>query len=399
MDPESMTDMEFAKTLLSNMPVDSNWRNFMSGLRQEYSKKVAHPGSIEVINTIRDEYWAQHKDDPETYLTVFSAKYHAEGTKKRQLDNESRSSERPNSKRQQQVPQTTQWRDKLKLRCTVKDCESPTRHEAHECFAYGGGKQGQYLVWYRGPRDIHLPKAQQEFRKTRPRVNQTSADSTLVGAGPIAHPNQDQSSRDTRSTFSPPAPASSDDVNQVTVGSNQVWMVQIEPGVLDNAEAEPVTCAIPIERMEKSDGCYHDSGSNRHVFHGREYFDEYREIAPVRVHAFGEGLMIAATGAGTVKLRGQYKGKSATFTVTNCLHIPGAWANLISQIRLDKVGVSTWFDDGNVTLFKKKVPYIEGKVHNDLYRLNMHPIKTGKTADVFAMAAKSPERTPDFYTA
>jgi hypothetical protein len=58
MDPESMSDIEFAKTLLSNMPVDSNWRNFMSGLRQEYSKKPQHPGSIEVINTIRDEYCA-----------------------------------------------------------------------------------------------------------------------------------------------------------------------------------------------------------------------------------------------------------------------------------------------------------------------------------------------------
>jgi len=82
MDPESMSDTEFARTLMSNMPVDSNWRNFMSGLRQEYLKKAEHPGSIEVVNTIRDEYWAQHKDDPETYSTVFSAKFKAEGSRK-----------------------------------------------------------------------------------------------------------------------------------------------------------------------------------------------------------------------------------------------------------------------------------------------------------------------------
>jgi hypothetical protein len=75
MDLESMSDIEFTKTLIGNMPVNSSLRNFMSGLCQEYLRKAQHLGSIEVINTICDEYWAQHKDDPETYSTVFSAKY------------------------------------------------------------------------------------------------------------------------------------------------------------------------------------------------------------------------------------------------------------------------------------------------------------------------------------
>jgi hypothetical protein len=86
MDPDMMNDIEFARNILANMPVDSNWRNFMSGLRQEYLRRPEHPGSNEVINTIRDEYWAQHKDDPETYAKVFSAKFKAAGLKKRGLD-------------------------------------------------------------------------------------------------------------------------------------------------------------------------------------------------------------------------------------------------------------------------------------------------------------------------
>ena len=38
MDSKSMSDDKFAKTLLNNMPLNSNWRNFLSGLREEYSK-------------------------------------------------------------------------------------------------------------------------------------------------------------------------------------------------------------------------------------------------------------------------------------------------------------------------------------------------------------------------
>jgi hypothetical protein len=151
----------------------------MSGLRQEYSKKTQHPGSIEVINTIRDEYWAQHKDDPETYSSVFSAKFQAEGSRKRVLDNSSGNAERTSNKRQK--PDQSQWRDKSKLWCNVKDCESPARHEAADCFAYGGGKQGEYPYWYRGPRDVHLPKHQRQARKTKPRIQQVVASSSTSG--------------------------------------------------------------------------------------------------------------------------------------------------------------------------------------------------------------------------
>ena len=128
MDPESLTDVDFARTLISNMPVDSMWRNFISGLRLEYSKRPIHAGSIKVINTIRDEYWVQHKDDPDTYSSVFSAKFSATGgSKKRPLDNNHQVEVNDNKRFRSQQAQG-QWRDKSKLWCTVSDCESPDRH-------------------------------------------------------------------------------------------------------------------------------------------------------------------------------------------------------------------------------------------------------------------------------
>jgi hypothetical protein len=400
MDPESMPDIEFAKTLISNMPVDSNWQNFMLGLRQEYSKKIEHPGSIEVINTIQDEYWAQHKDDPETYSTVFSAKFQAEGSKKRVLDNSS-VTERQSGKRPK--PDQAQWRDKTKLWCMVKDCESPARHEADECFAFGGGKQGQYPFWYRGLRDIHLPKSQRQARKTRPLVNQVVTDNTTVDKTHAANvgTNSDQAKTESRSGFIPPTPANPDQVNQVIASSNHIWMTHLKPGVLDNEIAEPVVCTIPLDdsQIEKTDACYHDSGLNRHVFFSEDVFDEYISIEPVQVHAFSEGLMITATGAGSIKLLGTYQGKSAIYTLTNCLHVPGAHANLISQFQLDKFRVSTFFEDGKVTLYKDGIPCIEGAIHNEMYRLNLRPIKSDKSEESTVMALKASGNIPDFYTA
>jgi hypothetical protein len=389
MDPNMMSDIEFSQIILGNMPLDSSWRNFMSGLRQEYSRRPEHPGSIEVINSIRDEYWAQHKDDPETYSKVFTAKFKA---RKRPVDTNEKDTEYSESKRQQRT-QLEPWRDKSKLRCTVKDCESPMRHEAGECFAYGGGKQGQYPVWYRGPRDIHLPKSKREPRKTRPRVFHANDGNHPIGSDSSTH-HQDSESP---STFIPPT-TSVDGGNNFLTESNRVWMAQIEPGVLDNEKAEIISCALPItdaRKMPKSTDCYHDSGTNRHIFNKRDMFSDYTEIAPVKVQGFSEGLTVAAVGKGTVKLEGSYKGMANTFTLSNCLHVPGAHANLISQIRLDKYGVATYFNSGYVTLFKNGIPCIDGTIHNEMYRLNMKPTKNDDTDHTIAMMSQITDE-PDF---
>jgi len=231
-------------------------------------------------------------------------------------------------------------------------------------------------------------------------VNQTYTGKAATSA--VSPPGANSGgSADSRSKFTPLSPADEEQVNQVIAGATHVWMTHIEAGVLDNDGAEVVVYAALIGAIDKSDDCYHDSGSNRHVFHRRESFDEYTEIQPVRVHAFGEGLTIAAIGAGSVKLQGSYKGILGNFTLTNCLHVPAAHANLISQVRLDKFGVSTYFDDGRVTLFKEDIPCVDGSIHNDMYRLNMWSMKTGAQdhEGAISMMAKATGDAPDFCTA
>jgi hypothetical protein len=403
MDPGSMPDVEFAKTLLNNMPVDSSWRNFMSGLRQQYSKQFEHPGSIEVINTIRDEYWAQHKDDPGTYSTVFAAKFQAAtGAKKRQLDMSSMP-DTSDSKRSKTTT-TTQWRDKSKLWCTVKDCESPARHEASDCFAYGGGKQGQYPPWYRGPRDIHLPKAQREQRKTRPRVRQliTTPSTPSTSVATTSTRTLDNTAMESRSNVETPTNFDQPRIDHLFDENANIWSTYIPPGTLDNTEAEIATCTVPLTdpNVKRSDDCYHDSGANVHVFNRQDVFAEYSQINPVRIHAFSKGLSIAANGKGSVRLQATYEGIHGVITLTNCLYVPGAHANLISQIRLDKFGISTLFDKGRITIFKDGIPRIDGGIHNDMWRLNLKPLPSQHTVDEsIIMGASVANPNPDFYTA
>jgi hypothetical protein len=43
------------------------------------------------------------------------------------------------------------------LYCENKYCMNRVGHLQNECFAYGGGKCGVYLEWWKGPRDLYLP--------------------------------------------------------------------------------------------------------------------------------------------------------------------------------------------------------------------------------------------------
>ena len=278
MDSESMSDVEFTKTLLNNMPIDSNWRNFLSGLRQEYSKRTVHPGSIEVINTICDEYWIQNRNDPQSYGTAFSAKLNVQSAKRR-IGDDGRGALGDNKRAHTQGTDQQPWKDKNKLRCTVKDCESPTRHEAPDCFVYEGGKQGQYPHWYRGPRDIHLPKAQREPRKTKPRVSQADALQTSQTPQPLSV-----------------APISTDSIDLNSVSENNVWSLHTD--TVEDELPDVVVCSMPItdSNIPCSDACYHDSGANRHVFHNHDIFSDYECIKPITVQAFGKGLTTQAIG-------------------------------------------------------------------------------------------------------
>jgi hypothetical protein len=127
-------------------------------------------------------------------------------------------------------------------------------------------------------------------------------------------------------------------------------------GTLDNETNEKVVCAIPLTTadFDNPNDCYQDSASNQHVFNRR---DVYRDITPVKIPGFSQGSMTAAFGAGDVMVKGEYMGEERTFKIKDCLYVPKARANLISQVRLDKIGVSAWFDDGKVTLYRDGAAY------------------------------------------
>src|SRR5271154_1784863 len=109
--------------------------------------------------------------------------------------------------------------------CTVKDCESPARHEAADCFAHGGGKQGQYPDWYRGPRDIHLPKHQREPRKTKPRTLQSATTIVSNASYPsTASYPLIQIPAESRAVFSPPSDSTDEESSGNRIRENNTWL-------------------------------------------------------------------------------------------------------------------------------------------------------------------------------
>jgi hypothetical protein len=162
---------------------------------------------------------------------------------------------------------------------------------------------------------------------------------------------------DSRSSFLPPVSTdSTNHANLALTSQPHIWMTHLLPNVLNNNATECLVCALPItdNTLQRNEDCYHDSGANRHVFNRCNVFIDYSKIAPVKIHGFGEGLAAAVIGKGTVKLIGTYKGSSNIYTLSHCLHVPDAYVNLISQVRLNKSGISAWFENGKVTLFKDR---------------------------------------------
>ena len=100
-------------------------------------------------------------------------------------------------------------------------------------------------------------------------------------------------------------------------------------------------------------------------------------------------------------LKGSYNGLTTTFQLTNCLHIPDAHVNLISQVRLDQFGILAILGNGKVVLQKDGIKFVDGNIHNELYQLHVLPIKTGENAEntSLVMMANDPNEAPGFYIA
>ena len=153
-DDTALPDDEFARHLVTMMPISDRWRY----LHSELSNKVrgAAPGTLrssEILWKLRDEDEGiqASNDEPSVLMTARAEFLQSKSGNKRPRDaevNQSTPATAPISKRA---------RTSFKLQCTNPHCPNPrSRHTIDNCFAFGGGKCGDYPPWWSGPRDIHL---------------------------------------------------------------------------------------------------------------------------------------------------------------------------------------------------------------------------------------------------
>ena len=164
--------------------------------------------------------------------------------------------------------------EKAHLKCTNTFCGSPKGHDTADCIAYKGAKQGQYGPWWRGPWNIHLPESQCSRENNIP--PKTHPASSRIVTPTISQTHTIDISTD-RSTTTPIH--SDDQTTQANLISSSdancyAWNTHFE----DNT----VLATLPVlnNGLPHDNWCHHDSGANRHVFHDRSVFEQYKTIPP-----------------------------------------------------------------------------------------------------------------------
>jgi hypothetical protein len=143
-------------------------------------------------------------------------------------------------------------------------------HEATDCIAYTGSKQGQYPDWWRGPWNIHLPKTQCSKDNSipskshpayawlyAPRANHShTADISHVNASNITQTATDSSLNRSTTTYI----HSDDDLSQansaLAPNNLHVWNTQL------NNTVTHATLPILNPSLRRDNSCHHDSGVN-----------------------------------------------------------------------------------------------------------------------------------------
>jgi hypothetical protein len=368
LDTTCMTDHDFALAILDLMPQDNSWRNFVSDLCTKVQNLESEQRPIDsstFVIAICNEHWYRHKDDFQTNSQIFSARIDAQ---KRAALKRSRPTDLVASATS--PPSTTKCTHvnpkKAHLKCTNSFCGSQKGHDTADCIAYKGAKQGQYSPWWRGPWNIHLPESQCSKENNIP--PKTHPASTRLSTPTV---NQSQSSDITadRSTTTPIH--SEDHATQANLTASSETDFHAWSTHLDN---NTVLATLPVlnNSLPRDNSCHHDSGANRHVFHDRCTFEEYKTIPPLTVKGFGQNLSAIAIGRGTVRLKAWHNNQKHIILLKDALHIPTARSNLISGIQLDKAGVISTLGNNSISLSVKGKILVISSVINDMYHLNLN---------------------------
>jgi hypothetical protein len=411
-----LSESEFVASLIDNMPKTELWQQFVSNLRDrlsDYDEAGKTISALEFTTRIKDEHWQRRRDNPNTPSQALSAT--SNGKRARPQANTSSPSKRQCAE----------------IVCTNQHCKSGKGHTIENCFAYGGGKQGRYESWWRGPWNIHLPPDQRTAANaSRPTSLPTSPPNSAHFLTPIpfnpgpytsfppqAHytsqpfPNPPPAYFPNTSTphfqnapsfpqaYSLPyvdptyqaAPPYSTPTIQYTVptradhtystftadNNSTVNFVTSNktPSHAWNSQldGETIVASLPVLDSDilRAETCHHDSGANRHVFHDKPAFKTYQPIPPLEVKGFSHNLSTVALGRGTVRVNGCYGTRVSPILLHNVLHIPAVCTNLISGPQLDLAGISSFLSDGLATLSVRGENIVGSALYNNMYRLNM----------------------------
>jgi hypothetical protein len=283
------------------------------------------------------------------------------------------------------------------LYCVNTYCKRPVGHLQPDCFAYGGGKVGQYPEWWRGPWNIHVHPAQRPSTPAYPQGTRAPATGAnqqqrIMYANPM-------------STYQQPQQYTVDSPEEVeqNLGSERILDNEIRGGVLDLLDLDDEVIEsvnkLMLTHESKSDDTFWDTGATRAVFHDRRVFKNYKEFKhPIQVNGFGSNLATVARGLGWVDLESVVEEEKGKFTLTGVLHIPDARCNLVSGVRLDLKGAWTTTGDQKLTVYMKndKRPFMVGQITNGLYKLNVKLIIQSDTAPNLAPSlSPSPAINPE----
>lgn len=346
-DMTRMSDITFAPTLAGLIPTDDTWRSFAQRLRDDMDRADADRtpfSSSKVIQRIKAEAWAQGPSDTQQPAEVLYAN-----------DNRSKRSSQSANLTGGLDPKRRR-EDHLELRCTNKYCNTVSGHLVKDCFAHGGGKEGQYPDWWKGKRDLHLHPIERRKR----RLESTAAANVASEDAGTRAMITEVMTRDRE-----------DDINSAVNNESGLCCMNV------TVPADEVIChtAALTRSANPTDPakCYLDSGATRHIFYDRAVFENYRQIDPVIVKGFETSLRGAGTGVGDVILANL--GGRAVIKLTNVLHVPGARLNLMSLGCLDDQGMKGETGDGQIMLtFPNQLKVTGEKLPNKLYLLHVKPI-------------------------
>jgi hypothetical protein len=392
LDPDSMTDRDFAHAILDLMSQDETWRDFVSGMRTKVRDAETQGSTMDsatLTTTMREEYWYRHKDDYQTSSHVFSVRLDAQrrsSSQKRPRPAAEQSATAPSSSSPTKRARTLNP-ERAKRLCTNPECDMPRGHELADCVSYKGGKEGKYGDWWRGPWNIHLPHPQRTKDNNVPPKSHP-AYTRLYGPSvnqSVVPPTDQLTQRSSTARIE-----SLDDSAHVnTTLSNDassqyhVWSTQLDNHIV--LTTLPIlNLALPLDNS-----CHHDSGANRHVFHDRTVFEHYEHIKPLTVKGFGKNLSTVAIGQGSVRLEGRYRNRTCDILLENVLHIPAARSNLISGIQLDKAGVTSALGNNTIFLSANDQIIVDGAITNDMYKLNVRVLPP-KPASLISRLAPPP---------